>query len=114
MDSPAGVRVATAVPFGSPFYQAGIDRDDVLIALAGNPIPSVTAWNQMLQGRKPGDVVPIEFRRRNGTVHGMLTIGRDVRVRAVPFEKIGQPLTPAQQAFRDAWLNSQSGAPSPR
>jgi predicted metalloprotease with PDZ domain len=109
MDSASGVRVATAVPFGSPLYEAGIDRDDVIVSVAGRPIATVNAWNEMLQGRKPGDAVPIDIRRRNGTAHGTLTIGRDVRVQAVPLERVGQALTPAQRAFRDAWLNSQSG-----
>ncbi len=30
-----GARVAAAVPFGSPAYQAGLDRDDVIVSIGG-------------------------------------------------------------------------------
>jgi predicted metalloprotease with PDZ domain len=110
LDSPSGVRVATAVAFGSSLYEAGIDRDDVIVAVGGRAIATVTAWNEMLQSRKPGDSAPIEFRRRSGMGRGTLKINQDPRVQAVPLEKTGQALTSGQRAFREAWLNSQGAA----
>jgi predicted metalloprotease with PDZ domain len=109
VDSATGVRVGSATPFGSPLYEAGVDRDDLIVSFGGRQVTSAAAWNEILQGHKPGDTVPLTFRRRSGTVNATVTVAEDPRVQAVSFERIGQPLTAAQRAFRDAWLNSAGG-----
>jgi S1-C subfamily serine protease len=105
IDSAAGVRVAAAAPFGSPLYAAGVDRDDVIVSVDGRAVANTAAWNAMVQSHKPGDTVTLTFRRRSGPVTAMLRISEDPRVQAVPVERIGQSLTAAQRAFRDAWLH---------
>ena len=51
--------------------------------------------------------MPVRFVRRSGeTVNATLTLDEDPRVEVVPIEKAGGTLTPAQQKFRDEWLDS--------
>ena len=109
LDSASGPRVSAATPFGSPAYEAGLDRDDVIVSLAGGRVGSVAEWNQLLGARKPGDSVPVVFRRRNATITGTLRIVEDPRVQAVLVEQTGQAVTAAQRTFRDAWLTGQDG-----
>ena len=110
VDTAAGVRVAGSTPFGSPLYEAGIDRDDIIVSLGGARIGTVADWNQALQSRKPGDAVPVVFRRRDGVVNATLRFVEDPRVQAIPIEKTGRPLDARQRAFRDAWLTSRADA----
>ena len=105
-DAASGVRVMNAVPFGSPAYAAGLDRDDVIVSVSGARLSTAAEWSRILQARRPGDVLPIVFQRRGQSVSAALTLGEDPRVQAVPSEEAGQGLTDAQRAFRDAWLNS--------
>ena len=66
--------------------------------------------NQALQSRKPGDAVPVVFRRRDGVVNATLRFVEDPRVQAIPIENTGRPLDARQRAFRDAWLTSRADA----
>ena len=108
VDSASGARVAAFTPPGSPAYEAGLDRDDVIVSLGGARVGSAAEWNQQLEARKPGEMVPVVFRRRSVSTTGTLRIGEDPRVQATLVEQTGQPLSAAQRAFRDAWLATQS------
>ena len=104
-----GARVASAVPFGSSLYRAGVDRDDLVVAIDGVSVTSQDALNQVLAKHTPGQQVAIRFARRSGeSVEAMLTLDEDQRFEIVPIEQTaGGQLTPQQQQFRDAWLSSR-------
>ncbi len=103
-----GLRITTAVPFGSPAYEAGLDHDDIILSVAGGrPAGSVTLAGA-LQQRKPGDVVEVAFERRGRRVAASLRLREDPRVRIVPAEDAGQRPGDAQLRFRHAWLGSAS------
>jgi predicted metalloprotease with PDZ domain len=94
----------TLVPFGTPLYDAGVDLDDVVIQIDGQPATQA-AWNALSQ-RKPGDPVTLSVRRRDGrTVTTTATLVADPRIIVAPVEAAGVAPTPAQRAFRDAWLH---------
>ena len=114
VDSASGVRVAAFTSPESPAYEAGLDRDDVIVSLGGVRVGSVSEWNQQLEARKAGEMVPVVFRRRNVSTTGTLRIGEDPRVHATLAEQAGQTLTVSQRAFRDAWLTTQGGAGATR
>jgi predicted metalloprotease with PDZ domain len=89
--------------WGSPAFEAGLEHDDVLISVDGQPFSSA-----LLKGKKPGDKVAFEVRHRGGvTGKGTLTFGVDPAQQAVLNESAGKPLTAEQKAFRAAWLGSQ-------
>ena len=96
-------RVAEAVPFGSPAYLAGLERDDMILEVAGLNVTTAAGFSQAIGGRAPGDEVPLVFERRGQRVTGMLRLAEDPRIEIVD---LGQALTLEQRQFRDAWLNS--------
>ena len=66
-----GVRVASAAPLGSPLFDAGIDREDVIVALAGVPVPSEGELRRLVAQHKPGDDAGrgVRAARRPGHLH---------------------------------------------
>ena len=105
-DAQGRPRVTGAVPFGSPAYQAGLERDDVILAVAGIDVASTADVERAIGGRKPGDQVPLVFARRGQRVTGTLHLVEDPRVEVVPVEGAGRVLTQEERRFRDAWLSS--------
>ena len=99
-------RVTALVPFGSPAYAAGLERDDVILAVAGTSVASAIEFEQVVRQRKPGDDVPVVFERRGQRVTGRLRLVADPRVEVVPVEAAGRSLSTEQRNLRDAWLSS--------
>ena len=99
-------RVTAAVPFGSPAYQAGLERDDVILAVAGLEVESAADVGRAIGGRQPGDQVPVVFERRGQRVTGTLRLAGNPLIEIVRAEDAGETLTEEQRQFRDAWLSS--------
>jgi predicted metalloprotease with PDZ domain len=102
------VRVAAPVPFGSPAYEAGLDRDDVVVAIGGSTIDSIAALDRVIRGRKPGDAVSIDFERRGQRIMATLRLVEDPRLELVPREDAGESLSAEQRRFRETWLGTAS------
>ena len=105
-DSTGGVRVAALVPMGTPAFDAGLDREDVIVAVGGTAVTSEAELRKRVAQGKPGDELPIVFERRGERVSSTIRLADDPRREVVPVEDTGQSLTPAQKRFRDAWLGS--------
>jgi predicted metalloprotease with PDZ domain len=108
-DAAQGVRLAAAVPFGSPAYEAGLERDDVILSIGGSSVSRAADVDLMIRERRPGESVAIVFERRGQRVTGALRVVADPRVELLPAEAAGLPVTEAQKRFRDRWLNSAAG-----
>ena len=102
-------RMTDTVLFGSPAYQAGLERDDVILAIAGMDVTSAADVDRAIGARKPGDQIPLVFERRGQRVTGMLRLAEDPRVEIMRAEDVGQALTQEQRRFRNAWLGSAVG-----
>jgi predicted metalloprotease with PDZ domain len=99
-------RLAAAVPFGSPAYEAGLERDDVILAIGGVEMDSAVTLEQAIAARKPGDEVPVVYERRGQRVTATLRLTSNPGVEIVRAETAGRLLTEKQRAFREAWLSS--------
>ena len=106
LDMQGRPRVLSAAPLDSPVYRAGLDRDDVILAVAGSDVANVSDFERLIRTRKPGDEVPLVFERRGQRITAMLRLVQDPRLEIVRAEDIGRPMTDAQRRFRDAWLGS--------
>jgi S1-C subfamily serine protease len=104
--SGGGARIASSVPFGSPAYDAGLERDDVIMSIGGVGVSGLSDVERAIRSRRPGDVVPLTFDRRGQRVSGTLRLVADPRQELAPIEDTGQPLTAAERQFREAWLGS--------
>jgi len=103
-----GVRVATEVPFDSPAFAAGLDREDRVLSIGGTAVTTESTVRESISRRKPGDEVPIVFERRGGErVTARLRLVADPRVEIVTVEETGKMPTSAQRTFRRAWLGSE-------
>ena len=68
------------------------------------PISSAADWNQAVASVKPGDALPIRFLQRGEEKTATVRFVADPSFRFQRDEVDGGSITPAQQAFRDAWL----------
>jgi predicted metalloprotease with PDZ domain len=103
-----GVLVAAAVPFGTPVYAAGLERDDVIVSIGGRAVRAVGDVVDAVSSGAPGDRLPVEFERRGTRVAAEIVLGTDPYVDVIPAELVNRPVTAAQRAFRDAWLASRA------
>jgi predicted metalloprotease with PDZ domain len=108
-DVPGGVRIAGAVLFGSPAYEAGLERDDVIVAIDAAAATAAEHVDAVIRTARPGASLAVTYMRRNQRVTSRIRVVADPRIEVVPAEQVGQPLTDAQRRFRDAWLRSASG-----
>jgi len=105
-DAQGRARVVSAVPFGSPAYEAGLERDDVILAIGGTTLEGAADIERAIGQRTPGEAVPIVFERRGQRVSATLRLVADPRLELVTAEQAGRQLTAEQRRFRDAWLSS--------
>jgi predicted metalloprotease with PDZ domain len=99
---------------GTPAAAAGLAQDDVIVRLDDETIGSPADWRRALERHRPGDAVPVGVERRGRAVSLSLRIGEDPEVEIVPVERAGGRLTPAEDAFRRAWLASKVTPVQPR
>ena len=102
-----GGRLTTPAGFGSPLYDAGVDRDDVLVSLDGRPLSSARRLEAVLGDLGDGARVTLVYSRRGERLTTQLTVEADPRLELVSAEQLGRRPTPAQQRFRDDWLGSR-------
>jgi S1-C subfamily serine protease len=96
--------------FGSPAYLAGLDRDDIIVSVAGSRTATSADVEKAIAMRKPGDSMQVVYDRRGERLTTVIKLGDDPGLELVPAEEAGQTLTDAQRKFRDSWLASAGRA----
>jgi predicted metalloprotease with PDZ domain len=100
-------RIVSPTTLGTPIYAAGLDLDDEVVALDGERLVSPDRLDRVLRGHRPGDRLQATIRRRGLQQDTSLVLEEDPRLEIVPVEGTGRQLTPAERAFRSAWLDSR-------
>lgn len=91
------------VPFGTPGYTAGLERDDAIQTIDGRPA-TLEAWNALL-ARGPGAQASLAVLHRGGVRQSViLAVVADP---AVHVFDLGNAMTPQQRQFREAWFGSR-------
>lgn len=98
------VTIGAALAPGTPLYDAGLDRGDEIVSVGGMAIDSQAEWTAALAAAKPSDAVEVVFNQRGVEKRTTLTFVADPSFDLMRAEAGGGSITPAQQAFRDAWL----------
>ena len=101
-------RVISAIPFGSPAYAAGLERDDIILAVGGTEVRSPDDVDRAIANGRPGDQVALVFERRGSRVTSTLRLVADPRIEVLTVERAGGTLTAEQRRLRDGWLSSGS------
>jgi S1-C subfamily serine protease len=109
-DTPAGVRIAAAVLSGSPAYQAGLDRDDVITAVNGGTVTGAEQVEEAIRAARPGTTLRITYlhRGQGQAKTADIHVVSDPRIEVVAAEQADQTLGAAQRQFREAWLRSRA------
>ncbi len=97
----------------SPLYNAGIDLGDRIERWDNKTLKNSNDLAAWLDKHHPGDHVSLQVSSRGTTKTVDVALTEDPALELVTFEKAGQPLTPASQQFRDAWLRSKALHPLP-
>jgi len=91
------------IAWGAPAFEAGLEHGDAIVSVDGKPYSA-----DVVKGWRPGDKTTLEVRRVDGRIAQLsMTLGEDPSLVAVAAESANRTLTPAQKAFREAWLGSQ-------
>jgi predicted metalloprotease with PDZ domain len=105
----SSARVADLIAPTWPVYAAGLEQDDELRQIDGQPVRSENDLIATLQRHKPGDRVTLSFTDRDGRSRtAPVTLGEDPHLEVVPVEAAGGTLTSAHRTFRDAWLRPRA------
>jgi predicted metalloprotease with PDZ domain len=105
-DTQTGARIFSEVLFGTPAFQAGLERDDIIVSLAGARVTTSGDVDRALTARKPGDSLQVVYDRHGERVTTVIKLAEDPSLELVPAEEAGQVLSEAQRMFRDSWLSS--------
>jgi predicted metalloprotease with PDZ domain len=100
--------IASQTRIGSPLYDAGLDRGDVILTLDGQAVTRPSHVSQIILAKKPGDRVRITFQQRGEEKTAELVIGESDALELVTYEAAGMSVTPAMMKLRDEWLSSKA------
>jgi predicted metalloprotease with PDZ domain len=108
-----GAEITGATLVGSPLYEAGLDRDDRIVELAGRPLKQASDLEAAIKGKKPGEVVKAKVDKRAGQRDIEIKLGEPPEFELVTYEAAGRTLTASQTSLRAAWLSSKAREPLP-
>jgi S1-C subfamily serine protease len=92
---------------GTPLYDAGLDIDDRLTALDGQPITTVASLTGILDQSRPGATVSVRYFHHGVEKTGALVLAESPAWKIVTYEQEGKPVTPAILQFRNSWLGGK-------
>jgi predicted metalloprotease with PDZ domain len=101
---------------GSPLYKAAIGLGDEIMSVDGKPIATEKDWNAALKAMQPGKPITLAVQSLGKKRTVDITPAADPSLEVVRDETIGKTPTPAQLAFRNAWLGPDGSMlpPSPK
>lgn len=92
---------------GSPAYDAGLEKGDVILSARGVKTYSEATLNSLLHSNKPGDSITLEI-KRNGVLKTVpLILGYDPSYTIYPIENKGEEPSASMLEKRDAWLGTK-------
>ena len=104
-----GMSVEGPTLVGEPLYEAGLDRGDLITRVNGVGVAAEGALERALEGKKPGDVVTIDWSSWSGRHRADATLIEHPALTAIPDEAVpGGTLTAEERAFRGRWLDSRA------
>jgi predicted metalloprotease with PDZ domain len=106
----AGVRIVADVPLGSPAFEAGLARDDVIVALDGRAVRRAADVERVVAGHASGSEMTMELDRRGTRLSATLRVVANPHVEVVTAERAGRTPSDAQRRFRAAWLGTTTGS----
>ena len=101
-----GKLIVVSTVLDGPAYHAGLDREDVILELAGRPITDAKSLIEAMKVFAPSDSATIVFEKRGERREAELVFEQNPHIEVVPFEKASKDVTLEIESFRRAWLGS--------
>ncbi|MCW9706930.1 M61 family metallopeptidase [Fodinibius salsisoli] len=102
--------VARQTQVGSPLYEAGLNKDDILISLDGEQITNAQILNKLLAKHKADDQLPVKYSSLGVEKEGIIRLAKNPALEVIPYEQLDdRSLTDEMKAFRQNWLGSKAG-----
>lgn len=104
----AHVLIASQTLIGSPLYEAGLDRGDVVLALDGKTVARESDIAAILKAHKIGDRVLIAYEQRGARKSAVVRVGERTQLEVVTNESAGLAVTPPMAMLRRQWLGTKA------
>jgi predicted metalloprotease with PDZ domain len=101
------LKILSNTRFDTPLYKAGLDVDDQIVRIEGQPVRSKSDLDKILSAHKPGDQLNIEFSHRGVSKPAVLVLEENPRLIVKTNEELGLPVTEEMKRFRASWLESK-------
>ena len=102
-----GLQIKSNTLKGQPVYNAGLDYDDVITKLDGNPVANASDIQSVMAAHQPGDKIAVKFIHREKLNEAEIVLQEDPSLKVVTYEEDGKPVTETIKKFRKAWLGSK-------
>jgi len=104
----ARVVISSQTQIGTPIYQAGLDRGDVILSLDGRAVTKAADVLAIVKQKQPGDRVAVEFEQRGQRKSATIDLRESDQLEIVTYEAAGMSVTPAMEQLRREWLGSKA------
>lgn len=91
----------------TPAYTAGLDINDVITELDGQPVTTIKELNSILDAHRPGETLKIVYLHRNTARTATIKLEENPALHIVTFESTGKKITPEILKFRTQWLGEK-------
>jgi predicted metalloprotease with PDZ domain len=92
---------------GSPLYEAGLDREDILLSLDGTDIRDARDLQRIMAAHKPDETIPIRYESLGETYDSTITLAENPTLEMIPYEQADMEVTEEMKAFREKWLGTK-------
>lgn len=92
---------------GSGFYEAGVNKGDLILQIDGQPVTSYPELNFIVGTRKVGDELEIQYSHLGKLKIGTFKLKEENQLVLVPKEKFSIRLKEEEESLRSRWLSSK-------
>jgi len=105
---PDGATLQGYATIGTPVYDAGLDRGDRILDLGGRPLRSPADLEAALEGKRPGDEIPVRYVSRDTEISAVIVLAPNPALEVVTYEADGRALDASMRTFRESWLEAKA------
>lgn len=102
-----GLTIASNTIRNTALYNAGLDINDVIISVNGEPIKVEADLTKLLDAHVSGDKLRIAYKHHGEEKEATVIAIENPWYSVVPFEQAGKPVTEAIRGFRKNWLGAK-------
>lgn len=92
---------------GSGFYEAGVNKGDLILQIDGQPVTSYPELNFIVGTRKVGDELEIQYSHLGKLNKGTFKLKEENQLILVPKEKFSIRLKEEEEKLRGSWLSTK-------